>query len=361
MFNGYIIMSSFVLRVQTLEMLLFMYVFFKHGCNLSRILVVYGINLLNLIFGRNMSLISLNSQQQLHCVGRACVSSSPSGAHGEGTGEGRVRVRSVSTSSGAPAIARVIFRRDRQRDRPTTRVSFRRGKLGTRRRPRDDRDLPQTPIPRGPARSDSNCNGDVRRDGGKRHRKNTGLFCVHLLRTFIHIQIDKIPAKYIFKRYTKSARRDVAFSREDKILTGDDGNTKNYRTKLLLKKSTKVVQAGSMSKAAFERAIEGMDSVFNEIKDIPHDIGPKKNTTGRNTTGQETYRQGDSDEDMCGHNEGTQEIGQTSNAFVTENNPCHDHLNMAAGEAVGEGNKGESSDQDTTVALNVGVTQESGI
>jgi len=68
----------------------------------------------------------------------------------------------------------------------------------------------------------------------------------------------------------------VAFSREDKILTGDDGNTKNYRTKLLLKKSTKVVQAGSMSKAAFERAIEGMDSVFNEIKDIPHDIGPKK-------------------------------------------------------------------------------------
>ena len=51
---------------------------------------------------------------------------------------------------------------------------------------------------------------------------------------------------------------------------------KNYRTKLLLKKSTKVVQAGSMSKAAFERAIEGMDSVFNEIKDIPHDIGPKK-------------------------------------------------------------------------------------
>jgi len=106
--------------------------------------------------------------------------------------------------------------------------------------------------------------------------KHAGLFCVHLLRTFIHIQIDKIPAKYIFKRYTKSARRDVAFSREDKILTGDDGNTKNYRTKLLLKKSTKVVQAGSMSKAAFERAIEGMDSVFNEIKDIPHDIGPKK-------------------------------------------------------------------------------------
>jgi len=63
MFNGYMIMSSFVLSVQTLEMLLFMYVFFKHGCDLSRMLVVYGINLLNFISGRSMSLISPNLKQ----------------------------------------------------------------------------------------------------------------------------------------------------------------------------------------------------------------------------------------------------------------------------------------------------------
>ena len=63
MFNGYMIMSSFVLSVQTLEMLLFMYVFFKHGWDLRRMLVVYGINFLNLISGRSMSLISPNLQQ----------------------------------------------------------------------------------------------------------------------------------------------------------------------------------------------------------------------------------------------------------------------------------------------------------
>jgi len=63
MFNGYMIMSSFVLSVQTLEMLLFMYVFFKHGCDLSRMLVVYGINLLNFISGRSMSLNFPNLKQ----------------------------------------------------------------------------------------------------------------------------------------------------------------------------------------------------------------------------------------------------------------------------------------------------------
>ena len=116
------------------------------------------------------------------------------------------------------------------------------------------------------------------------------LFCVHLLRTFIHIQVDKIPVKYIFKRYTKFARNELAFSREDKLLTGADGNTTSYRTKLLLTKSTKVVQAGTMSNAAFQRAIEVMDSLFNEIKDVPHDIRPNSNVTGRNTTGQVLFQ-----------------------------------------------------------------------
>ena len=66
MFNGYIIISIFVLSLRTLQMLLFMYIFFKHGCNLSSMLVIYGINLLNIISGRSMSLISINSQHPLH-------------------------------------------------------------------------------------------------------------------------------------------------------------------------------------------------------------------------------------------------------------------------------------------------------
>ena len=62
MFNGYMILSSSVHSFQTLEMLLFMYVFLKHSCNLSSMLVVYGIDLFNLFYSRSMSLISLNLQ-----------------------------------------------------------------------------------------------------------------------------------------------------------------------------------------------------------------------------------------------------------------------------------------------------------
>ena len=62
MFNGYMILSSSVLSFQTLEMLVFMYVFLKHSCNLSSMLIVYGIDLFNFFYSRSMSLISLNLQ-----------------------------------------------------------------------------------------------------------------------------------------------------------------------------------------------------------------------------------------------------------------------------------------------------------
>ena len=61
---------------------------------------------------------------------------------------------------------------------------------------------------------------------------------------------------------------------------------REHRTKLILTRATKVVQAGSMSNAAFQRAIEGLESLFNEIKDVPHDVGPNSNAARRNTTEQ---------------------------------------------------------------------------
>ncbi|CAD6226630.1 unnamed protein product [Miscanthus lutarioriparius] len=136
-----------------------------------------------------------------------------------------------------------------------------------------------------------------------REWEHTGLFCVHLLRTFIHIQVDKIPVKYIFKRYTKFARNELAFSKEDKLLTGADGNTTSYRTQLLLTKSTKVVQADTMSNVAFQRAIE------------------------------ETFRQDDRERGvsmMCGGTE--RGSRQTNNALGTVIDTCHDHVDRVAAE-----------------------------
>jgi hypothetical protein len=38
-----------------------------------------------------------------------------------------------------------------------------------------------------------------------------GLFYVHVLRVFMHLQIERIPKEYILQRYTYSARQDVPF------------------------------------------------------------------------------------------------------------------------------------------------------
>jgi hypothetical protein len=65
---------------------------------------------------------------------------------------------------------------------------------------------------------------------------NVGLFCVHLIRTFMHIQLERIPKEHVLQRYTYSARKNVIFSRDDRKLNGKDGETKSYRQKMLLKK-----------------------------------------------------------------------------------------------------------------------------
>jgi hypothetical protein len=59
----------------------------------------------------------------------------------------------------------------------------------------------------------------------------SGLLCVHLLRAFMHLQVEKIPSKYILQRYTVSSRQDVPFERNDKSFRGKDGVTKSYRQK----------------------------------------------------------------------------------------------------------------------------------
>ena len=60
---------------------------------------------------------------------------------------------------------------------------------------------------------------------------NVGLFCVHPIRTFMHIQLERIPKEYILQRYTYSAKQDVEFSSDDRKMSGKDGETKSYRQK----------------------------------------------------------------------------------------------------------------------------------
>ncbi|XP_020404390.1 protein FAR1-RELATED SEQUENCE 5-like [Zea mays] len=140
-------------------------------------------------------------------------------------------------------------------------------------------------------------------DAGKyececKHWEHTGLLCVHLLRTFMHLQIDRIPSEYILQRYTYSAIQDVTFSRDDKNLKGKDGETKSYRQKMLLKKSMKVVHHASLSKAGYDRALEMMDELLLLLSRLEPDI------EGDDSTSDGEGIQGDRNDvrDMMGDN-----------------------------------------------------------
>jgi hypothetical protein len=75
-----------------------------------------------------------------------------------------------------------------------------------------------------------------------------GLFCVHVLRAFMHLQIERIPKEYILQRYTYSARQDVA------------------------KKAMKVVHHASLSNAGNDRALAVMDELLKVLSRLETDI-----------------------------------------------------------------------------------------
>ncbi|KAL6850343.1 hypothetical protein ACP4OV_020970 [Aristida adscensionis] len=111
--------------------------------------------------------------------------------------------------------------------------------------------------------------------------EHIGLLCVHILRTFIHLQVEKIPEQYVLKRYTRFAHGELPFDRSDQLLVGSDGDTQSCRTKMLLTKAMPVVCAGSMSNAAYIKAIDALCAVFHDIESIPPDIGPNAESSIR--------------------------------------------------------------------------------
>jgi hypothetical protein len=100
-----------------------------------------------------------------------------------------------------------------------------------------------------------------------------GLLCVHLLRAFMHLQVEKIPSKYILQRYTVSSIQDVPFGRIDKSFRGKDGVTKSYRQKMLLTKTMKVVRQACMSKSGYDKAMDVLDELDGVLCRLEPDIG----------------------------------------------------------------------------------------
>jgi hypothetical protein len=106
----------------------------------------------------------------------------------------------------------------------------------------------------------------------------SGLLCVHLLRSFMHLQVEKIPSKYILQRYTVSSRKDVPFERIDKSFRGKNGVTKSYRQKMLLTKTMKVVRQACMSKTGYDKAMDVLDELDVVLCRLEPDIGCNEST-----------------------------------------------------------------------------------
>ena len=89
----------------------------------------------------------------------------------------------------------------------------------------------------------------------------------------MHLQVEKIPSKYILQRYIVSSRQDVPFKRIDKSFRGKDGVTKSYRQKMLLTKAMKVVRHVSMSKARYDKAMDVLNELVGVLRCLEPNIG----------------------------------------------------------------------------------------
>nr|XP_015619204.1 protein FAR1-RELATED SEQUENCE 1 [Oryza sativa Japonica Group] len=98
------------------------------------------------------------------------------------------------------------------------------------------------------------------------------LFCPHLLRAFVHVQVEKIPHTYVLRRYSREAKSDVNFDRRDRPIAGLDGVKLSNRTKVLSLDAQQLVKWGRRSSVAFERATSVMKGLRNQLEEIPADV-----------------------------------------------------------------------------------------
>jgi hypothetical protein len=94
------------------------------------------------------------------------------------------------------------------------------------------------------------------------------LFCMHLVNAFTHLQVEKIPSKYILKCYTRGTRSVVEWDRNDMVRGGRDGSNEQMRFVKLVPVVMGIARAGSKSEYAYEDALERFETLRNLIETI---------------------------------------------------------------------------------------------
>ncbi|WVZ84433.1 hypothetical protein U9M48_031466 [Paspalum notatum var. saurae] len=156
--------------------------------------------------------------------------------------------------------------------------------------------------------------------------EHTGLLCVHLLKAFTHLQIEKIPKDYVMQRYTTSAKVDVLFEREDRKMQGKDGETALGRRNVVMLKTMKVVTLSRLLDARKNMALVVLDKLIEDMEQVEPDINCEENCI--NTDGGED----------CQVDDATVEEERGQRMAVQPNKKVS---NADAGDAVVNGNSGQ--------------------
>ena len=106
---------------------------------------------------------------------------------------------------------------------------------------------------------------------------NAGLLCVHLIKAFTHLQIERIPKEFVMKRYTTNAKVDVLFHRDDRKMQGNDGETALGRRNVVMLKTMKVVTLSGMSEARKNMALVVLDKLIEDMERVAPDINGEEN------------------------------------------------------------------------------------
>jgi hypothetical protein len=89
---------------------------------------------------------------------------------------------------------------------------------------------------------------------------------MHVIRAFTHLQVKKIPEKYILRRYTRDARQEVPWDRHDGVRIGPTASREQTRMSSLLPKLMKLGRAGSRSDRASEETNRHLDRIIPRLR-----------------------------------------------------------------------------------------------
>ena len=89
---------------------------------------------------------------------------------------------------------------------------------------------------------------------------------MHIIRAFTHLQVQSIPEKYIFKRYTHDARSLVPWDRHDVVQVGPRGDTEQSWMSKLLPKLMRLGRAGSKTDRAYAETVRHLDRITHGIE-----------------------------------------------------------------------------------------------